>query len=58
MEMGEHTGTLVVMANALRSAAVRTALDTRHARGAVTLRTQGSTADGWAEFATALLATR
>jgi 3-deoxy-D-manno-octulosonate 8-phosphate phosphatase KdsC-like HAD superfamily phosphatase len=58
MEMGEHTGTLVVMANALRSATVRAALDERHARGAVTLRTEGSTADGWAEFANALLAAR
>jgi phosphoglycolate phosphatase-like HAD superfamily hydrolase len=58
MEMGEHTGTLVVIANALRSATVRAALDERHARGAVTLRTEGSTADGWAEFANALLAAR
>jgi hydroxymethylpyrimidine pyrophosphatase-like HAD family hydrolase len=58
VEMGEHTGSLVVTANALRSAAVQEALDKREARGGVTLHTTGSTADGWAEFTHALLAAR
>jgi hydroxymethylpyrimidine pyrophosphatase-like HAD family hydrolase len=55
MEMGEHTGSLVVMANALHSDAIRPVLGRRAAKGRVTLRTEGSTADGWIEFATALL---
>jgi hydroxymethylpyrimidine pyrophosphatase-like HAD family hydrolase len=58
VEMGEHTGSLVVLANALRSAAVQEALKQRDARGDATLCTTGSTADGWAEFANALLAAR
>jgi hydroxymethylpyrimidine pyrophosphatase-like HAD family hydrolase len=58
MEMGAHTGTLVVLANALRSAAVQEVLARRADGGNVTLRTEGSTADGWAEFARALLAAR
>jgi hydroxymethylpyrimidine pyrophosphatase-like HAD family hydrolase len=62
MEMGEHTGTLVVMGNALRSEIVQRKLAERaeHAESAghsgVTLYTEGHTADGWAEFARALLA--
>ncbi|MDR2106036.1 MAG: Cof-type HAD-IIB family hydrolase [Coriobacteriales bacterium] len=58
MEMGEHTGALVVLANALRSAAVQDTLLCRAAKGSVTLRTEAPTADGWAEFACALLAAR
>ncbi|MDR1082549.1 MAG: Cof-type HAD-IIB family hydrolase [Coriobacteriales bacterium] len=56
--MGEHTGSLVVMANALHSTAVQAALDKRNARGNVTLYTENPTADGWTEFAQSLLATR
>ncbi|MDR1014360.1 MAG: HAD hydrolase family protein [Coriobacteriales bacterium] len=84
MEMGEHTGSLVVLANALPSAAVQEALRARAERAeraeqqagrggatateavaetgpgraepaAATLYTEGSTADGWVEFAHALL---
>ena len=77
VEMGNHTGTLVVMGNALSSKAVQDALAARAAEvdpgtwgdgggggqrayrdenGVTTLYTQGSTADGWVEFAQALLA--
>jgi hydroxymethylpyrimidine pyrophosphatase-like HAD family hydrolase len=58
VEMGEHTGSLVVVANALHSDAVRSMLDARAAHDAITLHTEGSTADGWVEFAHALLAAR
>jgi hydroxymethylpyrimidine pyrophosphatase-like HAD family hydrolase len=71
MEMGEHTGSLVVVANALHSAAVQEALRTRAERAgrggaaeagarpaATTLCTEASTADGWVEFAHALLAAK
>ncbi|MDR0350817.1 MAG: Cof-type HAD-IIB family hydrolase [Coriobacteriales bacterium] len=62
VEMGEHTGTLVVMGNALRSETVQRGLAERveraerTGRSIVTLYTEAHTADGWAEFAWALLA--
>jgi hydroxymethylpyrimidine pyrophosphatase-like HAD family hydrolase len=56
VEMGAHTGLFVVMGNALHSAAVQTALGELTAQGNVALCTEGSTADGWVEFACALLA--
>jgi phosphoglycolate phosphatase-like HAD superfamily hydrolase len=55
VEMGEYTGTLVVVANALRSAQVREQVAARLAVGKPTFVTKGSTADGWVEFAKALL---
>lgn len=78
VEMGEHTGSLVVLGNALESKAVLDALEARgaggpgsreidergddrtspHSEDAITLYTRGSTADGWVEFAQALLAAR
>jgi hypothetical protein len=56
--MGEATGSLVVVANALESAAVRTAIAGRVHRGLTTYSTAGSTADGWVEFVHALLAAK
>ncbi|MDR0351014.1 MAG: HAD hydrolase family protein [Coriobacteriales bacterium] len=60
MEMGEHTGALVVLANALHSEAVLEALRTRATapQAPTTLYTKASTADGWAEFAQALLSAK
>jgi hydroxymethylpyrimidine pyrophosphatase-like HAD family hydrolase len=58
MEMGEHTGSLVVVANALRSDAVCAVLSARPACAAAPLCTEAPTADGWVEFAHALLAAR
>jgi hydroxymethylpyrimidine pyrophosphatase-like HAD family hydrolase len=56
VEMGAHTGLFVVMGNALHSVAVQTTLSELTAQGNVALYTKGSTADGWVEFAHALLA--
>ncbi|MCL1846408.1 MAG: Cof-type HAD-IIB family hydrolase [Coriobacteriia bacterium] len=82
VEMGDYTGALVVMGNALHSKTVLKALAARAARAArleagmrdrsegeeagpsryerdaTALYTQGFTADGWVEFAQALLAAR
>jgi hydroxymethylpyrimidine pyrophosphatase-like HAD family hydrolase len=58
LEMGEYTGTLVIMGNALKSPIMRKAIEKRADTGAVTLYTKGSTADGWVEFARALLAAK
>jgi hydroxymethylpyrimidine pyrophosphatase-like HAD family hydrolase len=64
VEMGQHTGSLVIMGNALRSETVRRGLARRAADAKkagyqiVTLYTEGHTADGWAEFAEALLAAK
>ncbi|MDR2197550.1 MAG: HAD hydrolase family protein [Coriobacteriales bacterium] len=58
MEMGRHTGSLVAVANALRSAQVREALAARLAAGRATFVTEASTADGWLQFAHALLAAK
>jgi 3-deoxy-D-manno-octulosonate 8-phosphate phosphatase KdsC-like HAD superfamily phosphatase len=55
VEMAEGTGSLVVVANALRSKAVREQLAVRLAAGQPTFVTAGSTVDGWIEFAKALL---
>jgi hydroxymethylpyrimidine pyrophosphatase-like HAD family hydrolase len=58
VEMGDHTGSLVVMGNALQSNAVQDALAARAAHGKISLYTEGLTADGWVEFAHALLVAR
>ncbi|MCL1879896.1 MAG: HAD hydrolase family protein [Actinomycetia bacterium] len=58
IEMGAHAGSLVVVANALESEAVLPAITARAEADRPTFYTQGSTADGWAEFARALLAAR
>ncbi|MDR1185378.1 MAG: Cof-type HAD-IIB family hydrolase [Coriobacteriales bacterium] len=61
VEMGQYTGSLVIMGNALRSETVRQGLAKRTADAetaghqSVTLYTEGHTADGWVEFAQALL---
>ena len=61
IEMGDNTASLVVMGNALRSRTVQEALMARakraldDGRDATTLFTSAFTADGWVEFAQALL---
>ena len=64
VEMGDYTGSLIVMGNALHSKVIQEALErrVRFAReqglDETTLFTEGYTADGWVEFARALLAAR
>ncbi|MDR1421671.1 MAG: HAD hydrolase family protein [Coriobacteriales bacterium] len=58
VEMGDYAGVLVVVANALRSSVVRDQLASRLDQGLPTFITEGSTADGWVEFAQALLRAR
>jgi hydroxymethylpyrimidine pyrophosphatase-like HAD family hydrolase len=53
--MGSHTGSMVVVGNALKSGVVETAA--RHCPNPV-FATTGYTADGWAEFAQAVLAAK
>jgi len=55
LEMGDHTGSLVVVANALDAAAVGEQLATRAQTDRLTFLTESRTADGWVEFAGALL---
>jgi hypothetical protein len=55
VRMGEATGELVVMANGLKSDAVRKLIAQRGATGLKTLCTTKPTADGWVEFAQAIL---
>ncbi|MDR3316262.1 MAG: Cof-type HAD-IIB family hydrolase [Coriobacteriales bacterium] len=54
--MGEAAGTLVVVQNATHSAWTARALAERIQQNSPTFITEGSTADGWSEFASALLA--
>ncbi|MDR1713304.1 MAG: Cof-type HAD-IIB family hydrolase [Coriobacteriales bacterium] len=56
--MGQSTGCLVAVANALRAESARHALETRVAQGLPTFITSLPTADGWVEFAEAFLAAR
>jgi hydroxymethylpyrimidine pyrophosphatase-like HAD family hydrolase len=59
MLMGDCTSMLVVMHNGLRSSAVQDAVCERAKQlPTTTLRTQKPTADGWVEFAMALLASK
>ncbi len=58
LEMGDFTGTTVMMGNALKSPIVQKAITDRAKNGLVTLYTNDYTADGWVEFAHALLATK
>ena len=55
LEMGEATGSLVMMGNSLHTPIVQNGLQQRAGAGMATLHTEGFTADGWAEFARALL---
>ena len=56
--MGDHTGSFVMMANGLDSTAVWPRLAKRHQAGQLTFSTREKTADGWVEFAHALLAAK
>lgn len=56
LEMGEAAGTLVMMGNSLHTPIVQHGLRQRADAGLTTLYTEKRTADGWAEFAQALLA--
>jgi hydroxymethylpyrimidine pyrophosphatase-like HAD family hydrolase len=58
IEMGNATGALVVVRNALKADTARKAIDTRSANGLPTLITDSYTADGWVEFANALIAAK
>jgi hydroxymethylpyrimidine pyrophosphatase-like HAD family hydrolase len=55
VQMGEETGSLVVVRNALKADTVAFALEARVQAARPTYCTEGFTADGWVEFAHALL---
>jgi hydroxymethylpyrimidine pyrophosphatase-like HAD family hydrolase len=56
--MAQHTGSLVVVGNALKVPAVAAALDSYAEKPVPLYSTKGHTADGWVEFAQALLAAK